>query len=206
MIKNGVSTISNMDKGFLYNLKSLTLDPQTLVNDYIKGKRKNILNPISFLIICVSVYLIADSFIDYSSCSEQENMEQIETKTIVVESGNMMHKYLKYLWIFSIIWLSVATKVFVGKYNFTEHLAINSFVLGFSTLLGCLIIFFWPVLIFNPVLYLSIFWLLYRIHIEKNKKADGILMSCGSIFFFIIILFIAMLSMGAIKVFVNSII
>ena len=45
------STITNMDKGFLFNLKSLFLKPRKITTDYISGKRKGILKSHSHISI-----------------------------------------------------------------------------------------------------------------------------------------------------------
>ena len=52
-----------MDKGFLFNLKMLFLNPKSITVEYILGKRKGILNPISFLILSVSLYLILEGLL-----------------------------------------------------------------------------------------------------------------------------------------------
>ena len=53
-IEDAFSTLTNMDKGFLFNIKALVINPQKLTTDYLIGKRRGILNPISFLIISIS--------------------------------------------------------------------------------------------------------------------------------------------------------
>jgi len=52
-----------MDKGLLFNLKNLTLYPKKTILDYINGKRRQVLNPISYAIITISVYLFMDSIL-----------------------------------------------------------------------------------------------------------------------------------------------
>jgi len=203
LIQNGASTITNMDKGFLYNIKSLIVDPKKFVQDYIKGKRKGILNPISFLIICVTIYLIADSFVESSGRAKTDVSTLRSAKLIGYEAGIIITEYLKYFWILSILWLSMATKFFVGKYNFTEHLAINSFVIGLSTLMGSVFLLVSKAIVYNPIIYLFMGWLLYKIHIVENKKTDATLISFASIFFFFVILFIVMIVIGLIKHFVS---
>lgn len=55
-------TVTNMDKGFLFNLKNLSLKPRPFISSYIRGKRKGIFNPMSFLIISITIYLIGENF------------------------------------------------------------------------------------------------------------------------------------------------
>jgi hypothetical protein len=100
LLNSGVSTITNMDKGFLYNLKSLFKEPRKLVTDYIKGKRKAILNPISFMIICISLYLIMESFVDFGLKESREEYENVEgLKAAAYHTGVFFSTYFKYFWI-----------------------------------------------------------------------------------------------------------
>jgi len=193
----GFSTITNMDKGFLFNVKNLFLNPNKTVKDYINGKRKNILNPISFLIITITIYLIADSIIQ-----DEIEIDKIDSKVYSVgyEAGKFMRLYFKYFWILSIICLGFSTKLVFKKYNYAEHLAINSFVLGQSTLIG-LIIFVMTKnsLLFNPFVYISIIWMTYKIFKTKNKDLNVFLQSFFSTILFFIQLVIIVVSIGIIN-------
>jgi len=66
VFEEAFSIVANMDKGILFNLKQLTVNPKPFVSDYLHGKRKGIYNPIAFLILSITIYLILDGFIDIS--------------------------------------------------------------------------------------------------------------------------------------------
>ena len=191
------SSVISMDKGFLYVVKNLFLNPRKVVIDYILGKRKNTFNPVSFLIIMVSIYLIVDSFITIPSGGTKERSEYY---SIGYEAGKFIRVNLKYFWILSIIWLSISTKMIFQRFNFAEHLAINSFVIGQSTLVGLigLILFKFPIL-FDPFIYGSIIWMLFQIFKEPHSsKGELLLQSFGStlLFFvqqFLIVVLIALI-------------
>ncbi len=60
-MEDAFASLTDMDKGFLFNIKALAINPQKLITVYLMGKRKGILNPISFLIISISLYLVIES-------------------------------------------------------------------------------------------------------------------------------------------------
>jgi len=63
ILEDAFSTITNMDKGFLFNIKNLVINPRKTTTDYIFGKRRGILNPIAFLIMSITIYLVIESFV-----------------------------------------------------------------------------------------------------------------------------------------------
>lgn len=193
LISNGVSTITNMDKGFLYNVKNLFKEPQKIVTDYINGKRSDIMNPISFLIICVTLYLIAESFIDFGPKGEKIDSKNFEgMRSATYETGRFFAIYFKYFWILSVFCLSLATNFVFKKYNYTEHLAINSFVIAQATLVSTLVLVSLKIqiILFNPLIHILIFWLLYKIYDDK-KDAFGLFFqafACMVLFFIFLVI------------------
>jgi len=197
IFSNGLSTITNMNKGFLFNVKHLCLNPQGIVNDFIRGKRKNIFNPISFLIITITVYLIIDAVIVV-----KVKVSSVDSKVYAAgyEAGKFVKLYFKYFWILSIIWLSVSTKIVFQKYNYAEHLAINSFVMGQATLIGLIsFVITKEGLLFNPLVYISVVWLTYEIFKPKKRDVGTFLRSLGSTALFFIQLLIIVVLIGIIR-------
>ena len=202
IVENAFSTITNMDKGFLFNIKALISNPRKITNDYILGKRKGILNPISFLIISISIYLIVESFFKIPN-------DQIETIAISEDyskayiyglaTGKLIYIYLKYFLIFSIFPLGNSTKIIFNKYNYLEHISISSFIIGLAALLSTLtyLVFRIPIL-FNPILYIVIFMMVYNVFTTGERKFDSFLSSFGVIILFIIQLIIFIIVAGII--------
>ena len=83
MFTEAFKTVTNMEKGFLLNLKSLTLTPKELITSYLQVKRKGIFNPISFFILSVTIYLIIDSLIDIPVESTNGNTNDVSNKSKV---------------------------------------------------------------------------------------------------------------------------
>lgn len=204
MFAETFSTVTNMDKGFLLNLKYLSLNPRQLVTNYLQGKRKGIFNPISFLILAVTIYLIVDSLIDVPNINSTKEIKSSDKSSALrdasLEAGRFVHAYIKYFWILTIFWLGVATKLMFGKYNFAEHLTINSFIIGYATLLGLIgkFIFGW-ILIFNPLIYLIVLVLLYRIFENKRDRFGSFIQALVALILFVIQFFLIVVAIGIIR-------
>lgn len=197
MLGEGIATLINMDKGFLFNVKNLLLQPNKMVNDYLKGKRKGIFNPISFLVIAITIYLIVDALVVIEIDVRSANSEVYR---MGVEAGRFIKLYFKYFWILSIFWLSLSTKLFFGQYNYAEHLTINAFVIGQASLMSVIGFLLLKIdLFFNPITYATIIWLLYKIFENKKRKLDIFLQAFGTTLIFFILSFIILGIIGYLK-------
>ena len=196
------STITAMDRGVLYNVKNLILRPQEFTSEYILGKRRGVLNPISFLIISITLYLIIESMLRVPiEIPESKLIPESDIQKVGFAAGKTLAIYFKYFWILSIIPLSVSTKLIFGRYNFTEHLAINSFILGQATLIGLISFLITKTeLPVNPLVYLLILWLVYSVFVKPKERYDTILMSIGALLLFILQLFVILMGIGLITV------
>jgi hypothetical protein len=203
IFSEGLSRITNMDKGLLFNLKNLLLDPKRIVNDYINGKRKNIFNPISFLLICITFYLIGESFLHVDKVVDADTIEKMKSNKVYsvgFEAGKFIESYFKYFWILSVLWLSLATKLCYKKFSFAEHLAINSFIIGQTTLIA--LIGYYSLrtpLFYNPVVYILTSWMLYQIFKKKEKDLDATILSISSVLIFFVLLFVFTILIGIVR-------
>ncbi|WGH76356.1 DUF3667 domain-containing protein [Tenacibaculum tangerinum] len=198
-IKDSFSTITNMDKGFLFNIKALMINPKKLILEYLNGKRKGIFNPISFLFLSITIYLILVNFLKIPKVSSsyiEPNNDSL--KSIGYEIGLFIRTYFRYFWIFSIVPLAISLKSFF-RYNFIELLAVSCFILGQATLVATIsFICFRLPLIFDPIIYLFIMFLTYRI-IRTPNKTESLLMAFTSTFIFVLLLILAVALFGMIK-------
>ena len=200
------STLINMDKGFLYNLKELTLNPKKLVTDYLKGKRKNIFNPISYLIIAISLYVILTSFFSFDYVSRvSTGMEDSTLRKIGVEAGKILAEYIKFFWVISVLFLSMPSAFLYNKQNFAEHIAISAFIIGHSTFFITLLLPIYNVpIIFHWVLYALIAVMYYRIYKTDSRIIESITLSFISVVVFFIQLFLFTIFLGVISYFLFS--
>ena len=199
-LEDAFMTLTNLDKGFLFNIRALLIDPAKLTSDYLNGKRRGIINPISFLIISISIYLILESFFKVPREVGEPTLNSIyysKGLKIGKAAGIFINSYYKYFLIFTIFLLANSTKILFGKYNYIEHLAISSFVIGLTTLV-CIVPFLAlniP-LIFNPVFYIVMLWLVYRIFNNGLSKSDSLLLSFTTLFLFSVQLMLVLTAIG----------
>jgi len=194
MTKAAINTFTNMDKGFLFNVKQLIRKPRKIITEYIKGKRKGILNPVSFLIICVSIFLLVDSLIKIPI---EKNETESQNYSIGYAAGRFLKEYFKYFWILSILWLGISSKLIFRKYNYAEHLTISSFIIGLSTLIGMLFFVVDKVpIIFNPIVYISIFWMIFQVFKSDRHIFSSLLESLAVVFLFFVQLFLIIVAIG----------
>lgn len=203
MIADTFSSVTNMDKGFLFNLKTLVLNPQKITTDYIHGKRKGILNPVSYLIFSITIYLIVFAiFKTPKELDEINNIPKHKLQKVGNEVGLFIRTYLKYFWILSIIPLGLSLKLVFKKYNYLEHLAISSFIIGQAILASAIsyIVFQIP-LFFDPIIYIVIYWLIYKIFKKSNLKYESFLVALTILIIFIIQLICIIFMIAVIKYF-----
>lgn len=207
-IHSSLTTITNMDKGFLYNIKNLTIKPKVIVQEYINGKRKGIFNPISFLIISITAYLILESVLKPNNIATQEQIKTFKEELsfkIGSSGGQFIKDYFKFFWILNILPLSILTKIFFKRFNLAEHITINSFILGYITLIfgSISLITFKYSLIFNPVIYIALIWYIYRVFHDKNEKLASLLIAALIVLLFILSVIAFIISIGAVKLYIN---
>lgn len=191
-------SITNMEKGLLLNIKLMFINPQKFVNEYIKGKRKNILNPVSFLILSITIYLIIEAFFKITKSRIPPNSDFQSIQNTAYNGGRVFKAYFNYFWILFIIPLSGITRILFKRYNYPEHLVINAVVMAQATLLSTIsyIIFKIP-LLFDPILYITLAILIFRIFKQKNNALETISLTFITLLFFIIILFGSIYLMGS---------
>ncbi|WP_299624093.1 DUF3667 domain-containing protein [uncultured Tenacibaculum sp.] len=195
LIATSSKSLIEMDKGFLYNVKHLCISPKKMVIDYLNGKRKGVFNPISFLIITTTIYIILEGFsksgftIDVSPEIEKQKIYSLSYKT-----GAFIRKYFKFFWAFCIFPMAIVTNLFYRKYNFWEHLTISAFMFGQATLLGTVLLLITQIpLIFNPLVYIILTFFIYSIFSEKKHKGEDISKALTIMFLYGILLFIVIL-------------
>jgi hypothetical protein len=164
------SGLLDMDRGLLFNLKNLTLYPNKTILNYIQGKRRYILNPISYAIITISIYLFLDALLPKGPKVKLAEEDLYGAQEMGMKLGYFLQDKMKFLWLTYAVYSAFLTKLFFKKYNFFEHLAINSFILGHVTLIAILtrLVYNKELIIFNILVYIYISILLYKVF--KNPK------------------------------------
>ncbi|MEL7145446.1 MAG: DUF3667 domain-containing protein, partial [Bacteroidota bacterium] len=182
IFSSALGTVTTMDKGFLFNVKSLLLRPHQFVQAYIRGKRKGVLNPVSFLIFSTTIYLIVETLTNKVRGPGVLNDFSDEYKAnLLFRLGHFIRANTKYFWIFSIVPLSNGLKLLFPKYNYPEHLAISSFIIAQSAIAGLIsyFLFRFP-LFFDPITFGMILWLSFKIYFQRNI-VESVLLSAAAL-------------------------
>ena len=117
----------DLEKGFLYTLKSLFTRPGHFVREYIDGKRLTYFHFLTFLLLILGIYIFLDEFSNvklsqlYASSSSENNLLQ--------DYESFSKKYPRLLTLIAIPLTSVITYFLFkkAKYNFAEHIILNTF-------------------------------------------------------------------------------
>ncbi len=199
IVENVFSGFVNMDKGLLFNIKNLTLNPQKTILQYINGKRRYVLSPISYAIITISIYIIITTLLKKTpdqlaeSAARLSKLEQLnQYEQMGYKTGGVLIDKIKYFWLIQTIYLSFFSKLFFQRFNFFEHLAINSFIVGHATIVAIIvkIIFRGEIIVFNFLVFFYMIFLMYKVFAKENNKFETASMAS------LIVLFSYLLFMG----------
>lgn len=198
------STFTNMDKGYLYNIRGLTFNPQSFIQGYLSGKRKGIFNPISYLIISISMYLILENVFPVGAPKmPSDALQNTVIFKIGFEAGKIISEYFKFFWIISVFFLAAPSALLFRKRNYAEHVTIASFIIGHATLFVAFLTPLFKIpLIFNYVLYAFILILYFRFYLNPKDKAGSLIISFLVVFIFFIELFLFTIILGTISYFI----
>jgi hypothetical protein len=222
VLHDAIHYFTHADKGIFTLLKSLVLQPGLVAKEYVEGKRKKHFPPLNFFLIVAAVYLVIGGITSkYSSSALQrstqvnsykstpritipDNTQQAQAEGIkriekLAKIGRFFSKYSNYVAMLAaplisfLIWLLYLK----GRYNFTEHLVANLYLIGFTNLFRCLIFAPIAILFSIPtenrnlqlgfmlfeVLYRTLFY--YRFMGEYNLagKAKAFLVALGTAIF-----------------------
>ncbi|NDV70095.1 DUF3667 domain-containing protein [Dysgonomonas sp. 25] len=142
--------VLHVDKGILFTIKELTLRPGQTIRNYLEGKRAKYFKPFAYVFILATIYTVIMHFIGVPIIDA--NDFQISSRPIL-DSPIMltMNEIIRSL--FSIVndHTAISTLLLLPlyalgsfliyrkeKYNYGEHLVINSYIHGHAMLLQIL--------------------------------------------------------------------
>ncbi|MEO0337716.1 MAG: PQQ-dependent sugar dehydrogenase [Bacteroidota bacterium] len=151
LLTNTFKTLTNMEKGFWYNLVHLTKDFRDTIWGYLDGKRIQIYNPISYAVIGVTLLLLSGEIVEDmrpDAGQVEEILKPFSSRTIGAGFeasykfgyflGQLSHS--KYFWLFSIFVFALPASLFFRSRKYTEHLVIQAFVVGHAAFLGIVLL------------------------------------------------------------------
>jgi Protein of unknown function (DUF3667) len=139
----------HIDKGMLYTTKELFHRPGHTIREYLEGKRIKHFKPIAYVLILSTIYVLLTKF--------SHKTTLIEKVFVVIANGqaeksggklnflivflDWMKNHYSYttLIILPIISLASYLSFFKTKYNYFQHLILNSFIAGQRTVVFLLI-------------------------------------------------------------------
>jgi len=145
--------VFNLDKGILFTLKELTINPQKVTLNYINGVTIKYFHPFRFLLVFASISAVLNYVFKSTDLVNeyfgmvQEDAE--ETKKI----GDLVNQNLTLIILGAIPIISLFTKLFYRKkdFNYTEHLILNAYSNGLSSAFGLLTYIFYAIPSLVPV-------------------------------------------------------
>ncbi len=138
-----VHGILHVDKGILYTIKMLFTTPGHTIREFIQGKRVNIFNFVTLLIIIIGV---SHFLSNYAQVTMFDIMPG--NKGFMKEYQDLSQKYPKLILLLTIPFYSIITFFWFkkAKLNLTEHFVLNSYKtageLLFATLFTLITIFY----------------------------------------------------------------
>lgn len=195
-VKEVSETIFQVDRGFFKTLIDLFWRPGYAIRDYLEGKRKAYYKPLAYALTLSTIYFIISQFLDtktflgeFISGFNAGFREDIKGD-FEIDSNWVADNYA----IINIILIPLyglgAFIAFLGKgYNYLEHIAIRSFVVGQQAI----IYLFFSVLIFlfgkNDVLesipaffaIIYVFWVNVQLY-KPNKIWNTLFRTAGFYF------------------------
>jgi hypothetical protein len=179
LFQSAATTLSNLDKGILFNLKHLTIAPGATIRDYLRGKRKSYFKPVQYAIIAVTLLTVAD----YYFGARDSAAARPEDPNIFYLYGVFIRRNLKYLWLLNMVFFSIPTYFFFKRYNFAEHITINAFIIGHCAFLSIILLLLLPYpIILNPVTYFAVAVMYYFVFRNTDKPVEVAVISLLSVF------------------------
>ncbi len=195
----------NLDKGIGFTLKSLLLQPASAVHEYLFHNRRRLVHPLRFLFFTTAIaafinikFVYSDQtfqegFFDVKAYGQSSEIDTTEAEQINVLTQKILGGYLDFvnnyqnLLLILFVPISALTswlffrrkRLFLG-----EHLAINSYAVGFQNLLYILIA---PLIVIDPaftILYFVItplYLLYFYLAVFKAKSFRSVLAALGTI-------------------------
>ena len=150
-----VENVFGWDNKYFFTVKGLFTNPREVLDTYLSGTRKRYMPPIGFLLVGLTLAIfVYNGFKDqYLEISKDSSIAQTEwmaekfggiyaeesyKKDTVQRTTKIQSTILKYLNVFTLLFIplySLSTRIVFGKrYNYGEHLVINSYLQGLGFL------------------------------------------------------------------------
>jgi hypothetical protein len=151
----------HVDHGIIYTTKALFLNPGKMLRDYLHGKRKDHLNPFTFILIVSGLLTIfLPRLIEQSLFAE---FGWVKQRNIDMHLMQNSFKHISIRILLGLPLFALVSYIFYRKkeYNFSEHLIANTYLRGLSELFLLLL---FPLIIGNPTKTMTIlFFIIFMV-------------------------------------------
>lgn len=138
--------VFHADKGLLYTIKELIINPGKTIRAFIEGKRITYFKPVAMVVFLATIYGFLYHYLDIKIATPYEAEGDAKAMQDAINNWIISHYTLVIL--LSIPIHSLISKLAFRKsgYNYVEHMALNSFLAGLKLTVQILIlplIYFW---------------------------------------------------------------
>ena len=200
------NSIFQLDRGFLFTLKELFIQPGHSIRGFLEGRRKSHYKPFAYLIITFTLYSLAAYFMERGTYIDDllfgikvrmaDTGQDTDLPIIDWISKNQVYVTLLILPVFSL----ASYMAFIrSNYNYFEHLVLNLYITGQQMVLYLLLgfIFFKDnILVGVPTLIglLYSLWVYHQFFDRKRTVVKLGLMALAYLIFIFMVLISALLS------------
>ena len=132
----------HLDKGVLFTTRELFTRPGNTIREFLNGKRVNHFKPISLVLVLAGLYSLLSHYFELNLLSNFYEINgsggAIDKSKLAVDNiSQWVSNHYSILALFQIPLFSLGTYLLfrMVKYNFIEHLVINTFISGQKLLL-----------------------------------------------------------------------
>ena len=138
------NTILQTNKGFLFSLKKIIINPGKTAKEFIEGKRVSHYKPIllAFLLSGISAF-VSFKIVGFKELMEQYYTEQHMSSPLMIDILSFTTGYNSIIMLSFIPILALATKIVFRSWgqNYYEHIVMNAYILAVYTLINILLIY-----------------------------------------------------------------
>jgi len=129
---NTFRSIFNFEKGFFFTVKELLLNRRGVIKGFIDGKRKKYYDPFRFMLLTGALSFFVSNSIDWFN-----KVEKVRDETPQKALNILFEQHPVTIFLFIIPFMSATSRLFFKshKYNYSEHLVLNSFYIGLLSLI-----------------------------------------------------------------------
>lgn len=199
-------SILQINQGFFFTVKELTLRPGRSIQNFLTGKRKAYYKPIAFFLVTATTYFllayllgkdtIIDDFISGVTNSMKDNNKTSGIAVLEWISKNQSYFILLLIPVFSF----ASYLAFVrSQFNYFEHVVINLYITGYQMIIYLIFGFLFAsesILSVSAVLFGFIynFWAFSQLFCEKKNLKRFLLIVLIYINFFVLFFVILLIT------------